>query len=126
MKVRENHRVVNAVVLVATGVNNDGRREVLGVRVATAETGPAWNEFFADLVARGLAPEDRVGTSNIWCSSLRSSTDFTRLGNESKLSLLSAHSSVELTGLEPVTYSLRTNRATICAIAPGALRRRPG
>src|SRR5690606_10543757 len=30
-------------------------REVLGMRVATAETGAAWNEFFADLVARGLA-----------------------------------------------------------------------
>jgi putative transposase len=27
---------------------------VLGLRVATSETGPAWNEFFADLVARGL------------------------------------------------------------------------
>ena len=55
MKVREGGRVVNAVVLLATGVNGDGHREVLGLRVATAETGPAWNEFFADLVARGLA-----------------------------------------------------------------------
>ena len=54
MKVREGGRVVGAVVLVATGVNGDGHREVLGMRVATAETGPAWNEFFADLVARGL------------------------------------------------------------------------
>lgn len=54
MKVREGGRVINAVVLVATGVNADGHREVLGLRVATAETGPAWNEFFADLVARGL------------------------------------------------------------------------
>jgi len=55
MKVREAGRVINAVVLVATGVNGDGHREVLGMRVATAETGAAWNEFFADLVARGLA-----------------------------------------------------------------------
>ena len=55
MKVREGGRVINAVVLLATGVNGDGHREVLGLRVATAETGPAWNEFFADLVARGLA-----------------------------------------------------------------------
>jgi putative transposase len=54
MKVRENGRVVNAVVLVATGVNGDGHREVLGVRVATSETKEAWNVFFADLVARGL------------------------------------------------------------------------
>jgi len=55
MKVREGGRVINAVVLIATGVNGDGHREVLGMRVATSETGPAWNEFFADLVARGLA-----------------------------------------------------------------------
>ena len=54
MKVRENGRVVNAVVLAATGVNADGHREVLGVQVATSETGAAWNTFFADLVARGL------------------------------------------------------------------------
>jgi putative transposase len=55
MKVREGGRVVNAVVLVATGVNADGHREVLGVKVATSETKEAWNVFFADLVARGLA-----------------------------------------------------------------------
>ncbi|HZG97004.1 MAG TPA: IS256 family transposase [Nocardioidaceae bacterium] len=54
MKVREGGRVVNAVVLLAVGVNGDGHREVLGMRVATSETGTAWNEFFADLVARGL------------------------------------------------------------------------
>ena len=55
MKVREGGRVINAVVLLASGVNGDGHREVLGMRVATSETGAAWNEFFADLVARGLA-----------------------------------------------------------------------
>jgi len=54
MKVREGGRVINSVVMLATGVNADGHREVLGMRVATSETGPAWNEFFADLVARGL------------------------------------------------------------------------
>ena len=54
MKVREGGRVINAVVLVATGVNADGKREVLGLRVATSETGAAWSSFFADLVARGL------------------------------------------------------------------------
>ncbi len=55
MKVREGGRAINAVVMIAIGVNADGRRrEVLGLRVATSETGPAWNTFFADLVARGL------------------------------------------------------------------------
>jgi transposase-like protein len=55
MKVRENGRVINAVVLVATGVNADGHREVLGVKVVTSETREAWNIFFADLIARGLS-----------------------------------------------------------------------
>ncbi len=54
MKVREGGRVINTVVLVATGVNADGRREVLGLQTATSETGPAWNAFFADLIACGL------------------------------------------------------------------------
>lgn len=53
MKVREGGRVVNAVAMVATGVNADGQPEVLGLKVATTETGAAWNEFFADLVAHG-------------------------------------------------------------------------
>ncbi|WP_256693761.1 transposase [Actinomyces oris] len=54
MKVRQGGRVVSAMVLTATGVNADGRREVLGLQVATCESGAAWNEFLADLVARGL------------------------------------------------------------------------
>ena len=54
MKVREGGRVINAVVLLAIGVNGDGHREVLSMRVATSETGAAWSSFFADLVARGL------------------------------------------------------------------------
>lgn len=53
MNAREGRRVINTVVSLATGVNNDGHREVLGLRVATSETGSARNEFFADLVARG-------------------------------------------------------------------------
>lgn len=65
MKVREGGRVVNAVVMLATGVNADGHREVLGMRVATSETGPAWNEFFADPVARGLSGV-RLVTSDVY------------------------------------------------------------
>ena len=42
-------------MLVATGINVDGHREVLGIKVATSETRQAWNAFFADLVARGLS-----------------------------------------------------------------------
>lgn len=54
MKVREDGRVTTAMVLVVTGVNADGHREVLGLKIATSETKTAWNALFADLVARGL------------------------------------------------------------------------
>lgn len=39
MKVREGGRVISSVVMVATGVNSDGRREVLRMQVATSEQG---------------------------------------------------------------------------------------
>jgi len=54
MKVREGGRVVNVAVLVATGVNGDGHREILGQQVATTEDGAGWLTFFRDLTARGL------------------------------------------------------------------------
>src|SRR3954463_4635606 len=40
--------------MVATAVNADGFREILGVATSTAESGAGWNSFFKDLVARGL------------------------------------------------------------------------
>ena len=54
MKVREGGRVRNVSVMVATGVNTDGHREILGLQVATGETHAGWLAFFRDLVARGL------------------------------------------------------------------------
>jgi len=55
MKVREGGRVLNLAVMVATAVNADGYREVLGVQVASSESGAGWLTFFRDLVARGLS-----------------------------------------------------------------------
>src|SRR3954464_5354867 len=54
LKVREGGRVVNVHALVATGVNADGHREILGVQVTSAEDGAGWLAFFRDLTARGL------------------------------------------------------------------------
>jgi putative transposase len=54
LKVREGGRVVGVHALVATGVNADGHREILGVHVTTAEDGAGWLAFFRDLTARGL------------------------------------------------------------------------
>src|SRR6476659_332519 len=55
LKVREGGRVVNVHALVATGVNADGHREILGVQVTSSEDGAGWLAFFRDLVARGLS-----------------------------------------------------------------------
>jgi putative transposase len=41
--------------LVATGVNADGHREILGVDVTSAEDGAGWLAFLRDLTARGLS-----------------------------------------------------------------------
>ena len=54
LKVREGGRVVPVHVLVATGINADGHREILGVQVTTSEDGAGWLAFFRDLSARGL------------------------------------------------------------------------
>ena len=55
MKVREGGRVIKITVMVATGVNADGYREILGVATSTTESGAGWNTFFKDRVARGLS-----------------------------------------------------------------------
>jgi transposase-like protein len=53
-KVREGGRTIIVHCLVATGVNNEGRREILGLDVVTAEDGAGWLAFLRGLVARGL------------------------------------------------------------------------
>ena len=53
-KVREGGRTVNVHALIATGVNADGRREILGLDVASSEDGAGWLAFLRGLVARGL------------------------------------------------------------------------
>jgi len=52
---REGGRVVNVVTVIATGVNADGHREILGLDVVTSEDGAGWTEFLRGLVARGLS-----------------------------------------------------------------------
>jgi putative transposase len=58
LKIREGGRVVNVHALLATGVNDDGHREIpadhRGLQVTSAEDGAGWLGFFRDLTARGL------------------------------------------------------------------------
>ncbi len=54
-RVREDGRVQNVAVVLATGVNAEGKLEVLGMDVITVEDGAGWTAFLRGLVARGLA-----------------------------------------------------------------------
>jgi transposase-like protein len=55
LKSREGGRTVNVCAVIATAVNRDGYREVLGIDVVTSEDGSAWTAFLRGLVARGLS-----------------------------------------------------------------------
>lgn len=53
-KTRHGGSVVDSAVLVAYGLDDEGKRRVLGVSVALSEAEVHWREFFQSLVSRGL------------------------------------------------------------------------
>ena len=54
MKVREAGRIVSVAVTVAVAVNDQGRREVLGMAIGASEAEAFWIEFLRSLARRGL------------------------------------------------------------------------
>jgi len=60
VKVREAGRIQPVAVVIATGVNADGHREVLGLDVITVEDGAGWLGFLRSLTARGLSGVELV------------------------------------------------------------------
>ena len=54
VRARRDHHIVSVAVIVAVGVNTDGRREVLGMTVGNSEAEPFWAEFLRGLARRGL------------------------------------------------------------------------
>jgi putative transposase len=54
LKVRQAGRIVSVAVILAVGVNGDGRREVLGMAVGPSEAETFWTEFLRSLARRGL------------------------------------------------------------------------
>ena len=69
-KVREGGRIVNVCVVVATGVNAEGQREILGMDVGASEDGAFWLAFLRSLTARGLSGVELV-TSDLSKRQLR-------------------------------------------------------
>ena len=62
-KVREGGRIVNVCVVVATGVNAEGQREILGLDVGASEDGAFWLAFL-----RSLRGPQRGGAGDLRCS----------------------------------------------------------
>ncbi|MGZ5919881.1 MAG: IS256 family transposase [Hyphomicrobium sp.] len=54
VKVRQNGRIVSVAVIVAVGVNGDGRREILGLDIGPSEAETFWTGFLRKLARRGL------------------------------------------------------------------------
>ena len=54
LKVREAGRIVSVAVTVAVAVNDQGRREVLGMATGASEAETFWTEFLRGLARRGL------------------------------------------------------------------------
>jgi putative transposase len=54
VKVRQASRVVSVAVIIAVGVNSDGRREVLGMDIGPSEAETFWTAFLRKLRQRGL------------------------------------------------------------------------
>ncbi|WP_022676061.1 IS256 family transposase [Novosphingobium sp. B-7] len=54
VKVRQDGRIVSVAVIIAVGVNSDGRREVLGMDIGPSEAEPFWTAFLRKLTRRGL------------------------------------------------------------------------
>src|SRR5271170_7911298 len=75
-KVREGGRTVNVHCLIATGVNADGCREILGIDVTSSVDGAGWLAFLRGLAARGLSgvalviSDDHAGLVNAIASVL--------------------------------------------------------
>ena len=54
VKVRQAGRIVSVAVIVAVGVNSDGRREILGLYIGPSEAETFWTAFLRKLARRGL------------------------------------------------------------------------
>ena len=55
LKVREGGRVVSVAAIIAVGVNQDGRREILGLGIGPSEAATFWLGFLRGLQQRGLS-----------------------------------------------------------------------
>lgn len=63
-KVRRGGRVISQGVLIVMGIDSDGMREILEVRIADTENETTWSDLFRDLKRRGLSGVELVTSDN--------------------------------------------------------------
>jgi putative transposase len=54
VRAREGGRTVLVHALIATGINADGHREILGLEVTSSEDGAGWLAFFRSLARQTI------------------------------------------------------------------------
>lgn len=54
LKIRRQGAVRSAMALIVVGISEDGRREILGLKIALRETAESWKELLNELKGRGL------------------------------------------------------------------------
>ena len=64
-KIREDSIIRSREVLIAIGINRDGRRYVLGVELANRESASSWKDFLVDLRQRGLGGVEFVVSDDL-------------------------------------------------------------
>jgi putative transposase len=57
VKARRDGRIVSVAVIIAVGVNGDGRREVLGMAIGASEAETFWTDFLRSLARRSLGTD---------------------------------------------------------------------
>lgn len=53
-KAREKHRIVSKAMMIAIGITEDGRKEIIGIDVYDEESNDSWFDFLQNLKKRGL------------------------------------------------------------------------
>lgn len=64
IKVRELGKVKSKALQIAVGINEEGKREIIGLTVAQSETEKSWQDFFESLKERGLKDPNLLTSDN--------------------------------------------------------------
>ena len=64
LKVREDGRVRSRGLMIASGINESGHREILGLMLGDTESEESWTEFFVSLKNRGLRSMEILVSDN--------------------------------------------------------------